>query len=483
MATLLTLVSCQSFLDEYSQDERTPKTTTDFSEILFGEAYFRGNSLPFQYLELLTDDVTSVAQPSNKNGEDTRQDAYGYYTWQDAPEVSPAGRLNSDQTWAMLYHHILMANTVLANLETMQGTPEEKAQLEGEASAARLFAYFFLTNIYGQPYDPATAERALGVPINDHSYSEDANFPRASVARNYAEMVSCIERGMAAFAKAPAKRTTFRWNSTALAILASRVYLYMQDWDNAIKYADIAISQNPSLYDLNTKTKYNGDGKNAFISRNNREITFQYGFYQSFFLSTSNRYYFTASEDLMGTYGPGDLRFSGKSGEYIRINEKCTGGWFGIPKVCTTIIEAKKNGDDAETGTYGYAIRTAEAYLNRAEAYAQKGDTKRAMADINHLREARVKPANALLPDPATQEELISLVRDERRRELCFEFHRWFDLRRWSRPAIVHSYITSSGEEEVRQEYRLEQNDPKYTLPIPQLVLNSDKVLSTNTLP
>lgn len=29
-------------------------------------------------------------------------------------------------------------------------------------------------------------------------------------------------------------------------------------------------------------------------------------------------------------------------------------------------------------------------------------------------------------------EDLVNLIRDERRRELCFEGHRWFDLRRYA---------------------------------------------------
>lgn len=53
---LALLPACNSFLEEYSQDRRVPKDVNEFSEILFGEAYF-DDILPFHYLDLLTDDV------------------------------------------------------------------------------------------------------------------------------------------------------------------------------------------------------------------------------------------------------------------------------------------------------------------------------------------------------------------------------------------------------------------------------------------
>ena len=56
---------------------------------------------------------------------------------------------------------------------------------------------------------------------------------------------------------------------------------------------------------------------------------------------------------------------------------------------------------------------------------------------------------------------LIQLVRDERRRELCFENHRWFDLRRYGMKEIKHVWYDESGH---AIEYTLQQNDPGYTL-------------------
>lgn len=55
---------------------------------------------------------------------------------------------------------------------------------------------------------------------------------------------------------------------------------------------------------------------------------------------------------------------------------------------------------------------------------------------------------------------LISEILNERARELAFEGHRWFDLRRTTRPRMVKVLQGKT--------YILEQDDPRYTIPIPR---------------
>lgn len=69
---------------------------------------------------------------------------------------------------------------------------------------------------------------------------------------------------------------------------------------------------------------------------------------------------------------------------------------------------------------------------DRAEAYAEKGDKDKALQDLKTIREKRLKVYEEV--QAVTKEDVIRRVREERRRELSFEFHRWFELRRWDRP-------------------------------------------------
>lgn len=78
----------------------------------------------------------------------------------------------------------------------------------------------------------------------------------------------------------------------------------------------------------------------------------------------------------------------------------------------------------------------------------------KALADLNTLREARFDTRNTsyMLVEnrsdikTTTGEDLFTFCQEERRRELAFEDHRWFDLRRWGMPRLEHRYQSVRGE-------------------------------------
>jgi len=74
-------------------------------------------------------------------------------------------------------------------------------------------------------------------------------------------------------------------------------------------------------------------------------------------------------------------------------------------------------------------IRLAEVYLNRAEANFRLGNSGPALADLNAVRSRPelVLPAKSgLSGDP-----LFAAIRQERKIELAFEGHLYWDMRRW----------------------------------------------------
>ena len=70
------------------------------------------------------------------------------------------------------------------------------------------------------------------------------------------------------------------------------------------------------------------------------------------------------------------------------------------------------------------------------------------------------------------KEELRQAVYDERARELAYEGHRWFDLRRTNRPKIEKLYKGNT--------YTLNENDTRYTLMFPAEALQANPELSKN---
>jgi hypothetical protein len=75
-------------------------------------------------------------------------------------------------------------------------------------------------------------------------------------------------------------------------------------------------------------------------------------------------------------------------------------------------------------------FRISEMYLNRAEAYAMKGDATSALNDLDQIRMHRGlenKLFNGSVPSGKTA---LQTVLDERRLELAWEGHRTFDVYR-----------------------------------------------------
>lgn len=476
ISAALVLSSCGKFLEEYSQDEIRPNSANDYLELIAGEIYYNtNNSSIHTYLDIMTDDCEEFAKEGSFLSSDNRNEGFGYYTWQAAPEHPITGTLNSDQSWAFYYHQILTANMILYDVDDKNGTEQEKAQAKAEAYMVRAFAYFMLVNLYGEPYDPEKFPDALGVPINDLVGSENRKFQRASAAEIYEQILSDGENALVQFALSGEDGSIFRWNATAANVFMSRVCLYIHDWDGAISYANAALAANASLWDFNTKLSEEGVGDDAndyeeyFFRKNNPEIVFSYGYYVNGYFATGACGMFPASEQLRSMYIEGDLRLDNNDGAYIRY----LGSTFlgGGKRYCPY-----KTGYSSDTGIHGKAIRTAEAYLNRAEAYAMKGgeNLQDAIDDINMIRRNRFTPETYKALTAGTQEDVITAVRDERRMELCFEGHRWFDLRRWDRPSITHTFTPDVASPTILDTYILEENDPAYTLPIPEEVYERD---------
>ncbi len=124
-------------------------------------------------------------------------------------------------------------------------------------------------------------------------------------------------------------------------------------------------------------------------------------------------------------------------------------------------------------GCYGKVFRLAEAHLNRAEAFAYLDEVGDAMDDINEIRRNRFENGKDYELDTDDKQAAINYIRNERRMELSFEYHRWFDLRRYGMPRLVHKY-GFPGEE---VEYVLEEKSKAYTLPIPLSVTRLNKVI------
>ena len=113
----------------------------------------------------------------------------------------------------------------------------------------------------------------------------------------------------------------------------------------------------------------------------------------------------------------------------------------------------------------------------------QNGKEADACTALNELRRNRIA---GYADQQYTGTELIDQVRLERRKELCFEGQRWFDLRRYA-VCAAHPYkrtIThvlnvpdsNKGTYRYSYVYNLEPDDPAYVFAIPSDIQEFDKL-------
>ena len=130
-------------------------------------------------------------------------------------------------------------------------------------------------------------------------------------------------------------------------------------------------------------------------------------------------------------------------------------------------------------------LRTAEVYLILAEAEARLGYIKEATEVLNQLRVKRIKGDEAMLAQPSTQKEMVQAVINERRKELLFGFHRYWDLKRLNVEADYAKTITRTFPivtATTQHTYTLSPDSRLYVIPFPEDVRAKNTNITNNTL-
>lgn len=293
-------------------------------------------------------------------------------------------------------------------------TEEEKHNINSYISqcyALRALATFYLTNLFGLPYQPDQSNSQLGIIlIKDKPYTINDEVHRSSVADCYAQMLSDIAEAKAHYAGEGEMNGSaqFYFNLAAIYALEARVNLFMGNYEKAKQAAEAALeergsegieaSEYASMWqsnaispeDILTITKTTDDNLSA------NALNTLYGSYKG-----------SVSDALKAAFAEGDVR-----AEVLSLPQFKYVGLAGDKAVSNIPV-----------------FRVSEMYLIIAECDTRLGnidDAKEALF-FTAKRNPAIKSSDDL---PATKDEIISFINDERVRELYLEGHRWFDARR-----------------------------------------------------
>ena len=514
----IALCSCEDFLDPSSTSEFVPKDANSLNELLLGEAYPRNDIDGMNiFLNLLDDDITAMPYQTPQDGFDANR-FLAAYTWQpDMFKMMEEAGYSNTNMYEQYYELILGANAVIDYIDQVNDEKQNINYVLAQAYALRGFLYFKLVNIFGQPIN--SQPDALGVPLKLNSGVENTEnaLARRTVKDVYSQVINDLKEAERLYETLPADKQfakDYRTSLPMVQLLLSRVHLYQENWSDAASYAHkVMTNSNFKLLDLNVVETLTEEGypfyKTYHAYSESSEVIWVYGSVSDMgswvmsYAGTSNpkdnnrvmHAYFKASDDLMETYEDTDLRKERYIIKKAVRDERGIDIWtpMAIGKLSVNIPQ--DNGVSlnnfykpiSSSGVFGRSLRLSEAYLNYAEAkammYQMGTDANGATEAQDALDELRVKryAANDFKSlDITDAEELIQFVRNERRRELCFEDHRWYDLRRWGMKEIKHVWYNDAN---TKSTFTLTQGDKGYTIPIPDEAMDLNAALKQNELP
>lgn len=361
-----------------------------------------------------------------------------------------------DRIWKRYYEGISRANYLLYYGSNIDMDVDLRNRILGEAKFLRAYFYFNLVNIFGD------IPLKLNPPINEGEVNKPKSPSTAIYAQIELDLTEAIQVLDETYGSADLGRAT---KGAALGLLA-KAYLYQEKWSDVL--TTIAAIDALGLYSLQDVYK------NNFIdsTQNNSESLFEIqhlsdqspklGSYlnQYFSPSKDNGYYFDAPlqnfvdefEQTAGLVVDPRLDYTvGRTGQKWVNGENFDPAWSPTGYLQKKHVQPKKEEPIIGDASLNYVyLRYADILLMKAEALNESNQTADALVPLNAVRK-RARESylydedlpgfgavpTDLLPDVVStnQQTVRDAIRHERRVELGFEFHRFFDLIRYGEVA------------------------------------------------
>ena len=322
------------------------------------------------------------------------------------------------ETWQNFFTGITRSNVVINRVPDIDMDAALRDRIVGEAKFLRAFYYFQLAQYFGEL--PLITQET--VSLTDVSYPE-----RSSVDDVYAQIISDLKDAEAILPVTYTSADNGRATQGAAKAFLAKVYLTRQQYQLAVDKAAELMAP-PFTYGLWDDYADVFKISNEFGKEYIFDVSYvggasggQGGALIAFFAQENNAVQgrgfgsFKPTDEMVASFDPADLRFA-------TTFTKGTDNKFYCNKwVDPTSTTANTSGNNYPL------LRYADVVLMFAEAYNKvnpPSDGNPAYEAVNKIRaRAGLAPLSGL-----SQDELNNAILNERRLELCFEGHRWFDL-------------------------------------------------------
>lgn len=463
-ALFFTAVSCERYLDtepisDQTVDINNPIANADDAEKAMITIYSDFGNEYWQLDFLLNGDAqTDISYAGADNVQNFQQDEYRIL----------ATNTNVNRDWGYLSNFMDHCNKILnyvdgaGDLSTVR-----KNQMKAEASIFRAMYLFHMVQLWG---DVPIVTKSF-ITINSDNFDEAYTqlYPkRQSVNDVYAQIISDLE---GAIANAPASSEKYKANKGAAYALLAKVYATKPnpDWGKVKEYSDLVISQGYSLlpvYDHLFDSNHEGNAESIFEANGNASNI--WAWCTSMYVGTDWKKFNTPSNDLIKTYNDaGDIQRLNTTVKFSAV------GWSD-PYWSGNNFPFMNKMRLTDGNQNFYILRLSDILLLKAEADIRTGDFSGAATLINQVRTRVALPAINI----ASADDGINKVLAERKSELAFEGHRWFDLKRTGKSISILSQQKNGSGGILPYASNLNQN--RLLWPIPQAQLDKNQNLTQN---
>lgn len=377
------------------------------------------------------------------------------------------------------YNVVLQANNIINGIDNVKGENERfYNRILGQALASRAIAHFDVLKAYSDNLDRNST--GLGIP---YKIDTRITFPdRRPVKEVYDSIYSDLNKaiGLLGNVDATVNSSVSRgfidiWGARAA---LAKVALYAKDYQTAIQQSSLLIAQFP----LSSRSNFPGIFNDARLDEVIWAIQNNSGDQGSPFPSAeimsfrANRNTFGILPAFISTYDTAGFTATGTSRDirfstyYFRRNTIGGANNWALKKF-------QGKGTASDNLVNFKVFRVSEMYLIRAEANALAGAAGEiaANSDLSALKTARIEN---YIHVPLTGSALVAEIAADRRRELSFEGHRWFDLKRTSR--VVNRPLAGTGNPNTGVQTSLPSSSHRWVWPIPEVEMRANSSMVQN---
>ncbi|MEZ4900990.1 MAG: RagB/SusD family nutrient uptake outer membrane protein [Spirosomataceae bacterium] len=368
--------------------------------------------------------------------------------------------------WADGYRGIYRTNTILDRIDAVQMDETLKKRLIGETKFLRALMYFNLVRVFG---DVPLILKETTDPAEGYNYS------RSPVVDVYTQIIKDLSEAESGLPDKYTAGDIGRVTRGAVKSLLAKVYLTRKQYNEAAtklkevidggvydllpNYADVFKAANKnhkeSIFDIQYKKGSIGEGNglpNTYAPENSGNSVVQFGG------GGNNR----PTPDFVSAYENGDLRMAVSmatgytNAQGVRVEYNHIRKYSDAPNV---------SGDSEDNFP---VLRYADVLLMYAEALNETNKPAEALPFLNRVR----KRAGLADKSSLSQSEMRLALEQERRMELAFEGHRWFDLVRTGRAIPVLTAKAAA----IGIKANLTENNLIFAIPQSQIDINPSKI-------